>query len=69
MSRSTKRTSPTLIAPMTRRYLRELHVAKAQARAETQIAAAAVVAVADVDPGAEVAEVRAAAANACFLWI
>lgn len=57
MNPSTRRTSPTSIAPMTRRYLLALH--KTEAQPEMRIAAAAVVAAVDVDPA--VAGARAAA--------
>src|SRR6202789_2778721 len=59
MNPSTRRTSPTSIAPMTRRHLRALH--KTEAQPEMQIAAAAVVAAVDVDPA--VVEARAAAVS------
>src|ERR1700753_1360171 len=56
MNPSTKRTSPTSIAPMTRRCLRALEVPGV--RLEMQIAVVVAVAAADVDPA--VAEARAA---------
>ena len=62
MNPSTRRTSPTSIAPMTHQYLPVLELTEAQP--EMRIAVAAVVVVADADRvGRAVAEARAAAAS------